>query len=93
MSLVQKAWQEGNILTMSFAQRARQGITQQKQSYAKPCFRKKSSQYISHDLSKKYDIISGEPYILQSTMLPFFTKTLVQMAWQGKAHQTRSHVM
>jgi hypothetical protein len=32
MSLVQKAWQEGNILTMSLAQRARQGVTQQKSS-------------------------------------------------------------
>jgi hypothetical protein len=42
---------------------------------------------------KKYDIIFGETSILKSTMLPFFTKTLVQMAWQGTAHQAWSHVM
>jgi hypothetical protein len=29
-------------------------------------------------------LISDEPSILKSTVLPFFTKTLVQMAWQGR---------
>jgi hypothetical protein len=29
---------------------------------------------------QKYDIFSGEPSILKRNMLPFFTKTLVQMA-------------
>jgi hypothetical protein len=42
---------------------------------------------------KKYDIISGEPSILKSTMLPFFNKTLVQMAFQGRAYQARSQIM
>jgi hypothetical protein len=42
---------------------------------------------------KKYDINSGELSILKSTILPFFTKTLVQMAWQGMAHKARSHIM
>jgi hypothetical protein len=42
---------------------------------------------------KKYDIIFGEASILNSTMLPFFTKTLVQIAWQGRAYQARSYIM
>jgi hypothetical protein len=41
---------------------------------------------------QKYDIISGEPSILKRTMVPFFTKTLVQIARQGRAHQTQSQV-
>jgi hypothetical protein len=39
---------------------------------------------------KTYDSIAGEPSILKSTLFPFFTKTLVQMAWQGRAYQARS---
>jgi hypothetical protein len=42
---------------------------------------------------QKNDIISGEPSILKSTVFPFITKTLVQMAWQGIAHQARSYVL
>jgi hypothetical protein len=41
---------------------------------------------------KKNDIISGEPSILNGTMLLFFNKTLVQMAWQGRVYQARSHI-
>jgi hypothetical protein len=41
---------------------------------------------------QKYDIISGEASILKRTMLHFFTKTLVQMARQGRAYQARSQV-
>jgi hypothetical protein len=38
---------------------------------------------------QKNDIISGEPSILKCTVLPFFTKVLVQMAWQGKEIQSQ----
>jgi hypothetical protein len=43
------------------------------------------------EVTKIY-IISGEPSILKSTVHPFFTKVLMQMAWQGRAHQTQSQV-
>jgi hypothetical protein len=42
MSLVQMAWQGGNLLAMTSVKRAWQGATQQKQSNDKTCTRKKS---------------------------------------------------
>jgi hypothetical protein len=51
------------------------------------------STLIRIEVEKNY-IITGEPLIWKSTVLrPFFTKTLVQMAWQGRADQARSQIM
>jgi hypothetical protein len=49
MSVVPKPRQGQNTLAMTYLQRAWQDATQQKQSCAKPCTRKKSRQYIWHD--------------------------------------------